>query len=423
MRIARFLTALLLSLCCGCRAPEDHTERIQWQYLWDTDDPIERIAESNSHRGLPNHGAILTPPVVGQDGTVYLLRPHEFSEPKGLSLVAVGPTRQWEIRAAGSVCNSPAVADDGTIVFGTGAGLSWAVSPEGKRKWTYSFPANSFSPPIDYGGGSTGPARSPACSQPAVAADGTSYWIGHGVYALAKDGLPRWASEQGEDFVFVSIAADGTVYALANGGVFAIAPDGKERWKFTLPKSKYFAGGIAIGNDGTVYLTTLIDGDSALTVLTPHGDTRQRYQAGSGIFVIGKTLIAADGTVYVTKNIMNQTYAMALDSHGQAKWTGPQESKTLNIASDGTLYICDVHDLVAIGRRGRILWRAKLPEDPNEPEAYSPTKAVTLGPGGKFYIGDFFGRLGTLDNSVRIATTGWPVRFHDARNTSRAGAN
>jgi len=235
--------------------------------------------------------------------------------------------------------------------------------------------------------------------------------------------LFRWACEQGKDFVFVSIAADGTVFALANEGVYAIAPDGKERWKYGLPKSRYSAGGIAIGNDGSVYLTTQTDTDSALTVLSAHGDPKQRYHAGSSSFVIGKTLIAADGTVYVTKNIMNRTYAMKLDSHGQAKWTGPQESETLNIASDGTLYICDVREVVAIGQRGRILWSAQLPEDPNEPEAHSPTKAVTLSPSGKFYLGDFFGRLGTLGSSVRIVTTGWPVRFHDARNTSRAGAN
>jgi hypothetical protein len=53
----------------------------------------------------------------------------------------------------------------------------------------YPFPANSFYRLIDYGGGGTEPARSPACSQPAVAANGTSYWIGHGVYALTKDGV------------------------------------------------------------------------------------------------------------------------------------------------------------------------------------------------------------------------------------------
>lgn len=294
---------------------------------------------------------------------------------------------------------------------------------ECKRKWTYSFPANSFYPAIDYGGGSVEPSGSPACSQPAIAADGTSYWIGHGVYALTGDGVLLWEAEQGEDFSSIAIAADGTVYALANGGIFAIAPDGKERWNFPLPKSKYFTGDIAIGDDGTVYLTTIINSDSALTLLTPGGHPKQSYHTNfAETFVIGKTLIVADGTIYVTKNIMNRTYAMALDSNGHVKWTGPQESETLSIASDGTLFIVDVRDLVAMNPSGKVLWRAQLPQDPNEIEVYSPTKAVTLGSNGKFYIGDWVGRLGTLDSSVSIATAGWPMKFHDARNTSRAGA-
>lgn len=66
--------------------------------------------------------------------------------------------------------------------------------------------------------------------------------------------------------------------------------------------------------------------------------------------------------------------------------------------------------------------RLNCRKTPNELEAHVPTGAVTLSPDGKFYIGDFLGRLGTLDNSVGLAAAGWPRQFHDARNTSRAGA-
>lgn len=358
---------------------------------------------------------------MGQDGSVYLLRPRVYTEPKGPSLISTGQARQWEIRAGG-ICNSPAVADDGTIIFGTHAGESWAVSPDGKKQWTYSFPANSFYLAIDFGAGATEPARSPACSQPAVAADGTSYWIGHGVFALSKYGKLRWTSEQSDDFLFVCIAADGTVYALAHGGLFALTPDGVEDWKFPLPKSKYFAGSIAIGNDGAVYLTTQDDAESAIFALTPQGILKWRYTLDSGSFVIGTTMIAVDGTVCVTRNLLNRTYAMTLDSNGHVTWTGPQESKTLAIGSDGTLYIREVSDLLALGKRGRILWRAQLPENPNETEAHEPTEAVTLASNGRFFIGDFRGRLGILETSSGLASAGWPARFHDARNTSRAGA-
>jgi hypothetical protein len=70
-----------------------------------------------------------------------------------------------------------------------------------------------------------------------------------------------------------------------------------------------------------------------------------------------------------------------------------------------------------------MLWKAQLPQNPDSLDAHDPTKAVTLAPNGKFYIGDFLGRLGTLVAPAGLATSGWPARFHDARDTTRAGAH
>jgi len=96
------------------------------------------------------------------------------------------------------------------------------------------------------------------------------------------------------------------------------------------------------------------------------------------------------------------------------------------VASDGTLYIRYVasgRGLFAINPRGKMLWKAQLPRNADFLEAYDLTKAVTLAPNGKFYIGDFLGRLGTLDAPAGLARSGWPSRFRDSRNTSRAGAH
>ena len=62
----------------------------------------------------------------------------------------------------------------------------------------------------------------------------------------------RWAFEPGEDFYFVSMAGDGTVYALADGALFALAPDGTQKWNYPFEKSKYFAGELAVGPDGSI---------------------------------------------------------------------------------------------------------------------------------------------------------------------------
>jgi len=310
------LTVILVLCSVACRSPEDRTSGVRWEYQWDTDDPVGRIVEKNSQIGLPKHGAIVFPPTLGPDGAVYLRRPHEYTEPKGDSLVATG-NNFWELRPSGGLCISPAIADDGTILLGTEDGSVWAVSPGGKKKWTYGFPEATYFPAVDFGGGYSAQAHSPGCSQPAIAVDGTSYWVGHGVYALTKDGLPRWAFEPGEDFVFVCIGADGTIYALANGAIFAITPDGKQQWEFTVEKTKYFAGEIALGSDGTLYVT-LMNSHFALLLLTPHGGVKRHYESSSSdVFAVpGQTLIAPDGTVYVTKNSENRTFVVAIDSNG-----------------------------------------------------------------------------------------------------------
>jgi sugar lactone lactonase YvrE len=391
---------------------------MRWEYQWDSEDPIALISERFRPGTNPKHGAIVFPPAVGQDGNVYLLRPHDYTEPKGLSLVAAWEGKKWELRPKGGICNLPAIADDGSLVFGASEGLSWAVAPYGEKKWTYKFSPASYFTSRDFGGGASSPARSPACSQPAVAADGTSYWLGHGVYALTKDGVLRWAFEPGEDFHFVSLAADGTIYALDEGGLFAVTPGGKQRWKFALERSKYFAGELAVEKDETIYLTAFINSDSGLYAITPQGTLKWLFRGER----LAHTLAAPDGTIYVTRTTDNRTSVVALDPNGKVKWTSPEGSDSLGIASDGTLFVCEVRDLVATGPCGKPIWMARLPEDPDEVDAYVPTKAITLAPDGRFYIGDFLGRLATLDVPAGLAADGWPARFHDPRNTARAGA-
>jgi hypothetical protein len=396
---------------------DDRTDRIHWANEGDTE-------------------AIRFPPAYGQNGAIYLLTPHPRISPNGLSLVALGTPLRWEIMPNGGVCTLPAIADDGTVLFGTradggstagglyvGQGSAWAVSPEGKKEWTYEFPPATFSRSRDYGGGAVSPAKSPACSQPAVAADGTTYWLGHGIYALTGDGALRWTFDPGEDFYSVAIAEDGSVYALADDNLFTLAPDGTQKWKYSFEKSDYFEGELAVGTDGTVYFTNRHPGglNTQLFALTPQGKLRWRLESYN---LVGGPLIASDGTAYITVSIHvegdgNEKTVLALDSSGEAKWSTPNGSSLLDLASDGTLYICYVRDLFAISPRGRMLWKANLPD---EPLIHIPTNAVTLAPNAEFYIGDFHGRLGTLEAPAGLATAGWPSPFHDARNTARAGA-
>jgi outer membrane protein assembly factor BamB len=417
---------------------DDRTASIEWGYEWDIEDRAGRITEKFRPGSVSKHGAIYFPPAIGENGTIYILRPHEDTVPRGLSLAAFRPDWLWEIRPDGGICTSPVIADDGTILFGTGTqnsgtaqlglyvgqGLAWAVSPEGKKKWTYEFPPDTFFRGRDFAGGGGVPAKSPACSQPAVAADGTTYWLGHGVYALTSGGALRWAFDPGEDFYSLAIAEDGSVYALADDALFSLAPDGTQKWKYSFEKSEYFEGDLAVAADGTVHFTNRHPGglNSQLFALTPQGMLKWHIESYD---LMGGPLVASDGTVYITVSVHvqgdgNVKQVVALDPNGEAKWNTPNGSSLLTLASDGTLYVCYVRDLFAISPRGRMLWKANLPDDPF---LHIPTNAVTLAPNAKFYIGDFLGRLGTLDAPAGLATSGWPARFHDTRNTARAGAH
>jgi hypothetical protein len=245
-----------------------------------------------------------------------------------------------------------------------------------------------------------------------------------GSYALSSDGTLRWAFEPGRDFYSVSIADDGTVYALADGALFALAADGAQKWNYSFDKSKYFSGELAIGPDRNIYLALNQPGvNSSLLAITTEGLLKWR---DNSYILLGGPLVASDGSIYQEvrdPNMVYNTQVVALNSDGKGKWTTPMGSKPLAVGSDGTLYICYIRDLFAISPRGNMLWKAQLPEDPSSTTYHVPTKAVTLAPNGEFYIGDFLGKLGTLDAPKRMAASGWPARFHDARNTSRAGAN
>jgi hypothetical protein len=382
------------------------------------------------------HGALRFPPTYGPDGTVYLLKPDDGTSPRGLSLMALATELLWQIRPPGGICTVPAIADDGTILFGTGTndntsqpvyvgqGPVWAVSPQGEKKWTYEFAPATFSHTLDFASGAGVPGKSPACSQPAVGADGTTYWMGHGVYALTSDGALRWAFDPSEDFYSLAIAEDGSVYALADGALFALAPDGTQKWKYAFEKSDYFEGDLAVGTDGTVYFTIRHPGGlaSQLIALTSQGTVKWRTESYE---LQGGPLIASDGTVYITVFVHIEgdgtaKSVVAFDRNGEAKWNTLNGSNLLHLSSDGTVYIYYIRDLFAISPGGRMLWKANLPDDPF---IHIPTDAVTLAPNARFYIGDFHGRLGTLDAPAGLAASGWPSRFHDARNTARAGAH
>jgi outer membrane protein assembly factor BamB len=229
-----------------------------------------------------------------------------------------------------SVESGAAIANDGTIYFGSGD--TYALYPNGTLKWNYK--------------------TDMIFSVPAIAADGTIYItsIDHYLYALHPNGNLKWKFNTGE-IVSASpvIANDGTIYiGHSQGRVFAINPNGTEFWHFDLPNDIY--GSAALGLDGTIYIGSW---DNRFYAINPNGTLKWYFPTGN--HVKGVPSIAPDGTIYFGSW---DGYLYALYQNGTMRWrcrVGSGTETTPALAEDGTIYVGG-DDLYAVYPNGTMRW-------------------------------------------------------------------
>ena len=200
------------------------------------------------------------------------------------------PKETMHVATGGVVYSSPAITDDGTLVFGSHDKSVYAVDAAGKIRWRH-------------------PTGDLVWGSPALGPGGVAY-VGSDddrLYAFdLADGNVRWTFQAGPcrvatgvgpegarcDVDGVTVAPDGTVYAAADG-LYALSPDGKLKWKFA-PAVTHCAATPAVGPDGTVYVGCR---DDALYAVGPDGVARWSFRAGDD--VDSSPAVGADGTVYV----------------------------------------------------------------------------------------------------------------------------
>src|SRR5829696_2148208 len=123
-----------------------------------------------------------------------------------------------------------------------------------------------------------------------------------------SDGSLRWAfttlSTATAGSIVSSPAAgpDGTIYigvevgtansSSASGRLFAINPNGSQKWVFTAPD--WVDSTPAVAADGTIYLGCW---NGVLHALRPDGTLLWEFKAGS--FIASSPAIGEDGTIYV----------------------------------------------------------------------------------------------------------------------------
>lgn len=184
-------------------------------------------------------------------------------------------------------------------------------------------------------------------SSPAAGPDGTIYvGVAVGVansaspsgllFALNPNGSQKWVftPPSSPDWIDASpaVARDGTVYVGCwNGMLYALnAADGSRRWEFKA--GAFIASSPAIGSDGTIY----VGAGSNLVAISPDGALVWTFAAAD--WIDASPAIGPDGTIYVGSWDDN---FYAVNANGVEKWrftANDNISSSAAIAADGTIY-------------------------------------------------------------------------------------
>ncbi len=187
-----------------------------------------------------------------------------------------------------------------------------------------------------------------------------------GVFGQA-DGTQKWAfttlssATLGSIISSPAVASDGTVYigvevgssssASPSGRLFAINPNGTQKWVFTAPD--WIDSTPCIGSDGTVYFGCW---DGKIYALNADGTRKWSYDTGD--FISASPSLGNDGTLYIGGGSGN---LYAINPDGTLKWTFPTADlvdSSPAIGTDGTLYFgCWDKNIYAIRSDGTEKWR------------------------------------------------------------------
>jgi outer membrane protein assembly factor BamB len=204
------------------------------------------------------------------------------------------------------------------------------------------------------------------------------------LFALRPDGTQRWVFST-PDWVdsTPAIAADGTIYfGCWDGNLHALLPDGTRKWTFAA--SGFIASSPALGTDGTIYFGA---GRGNFYAVDAGGTLRWTFPAAD--WIDSSAAIGPDGTLYFG-SWDNNLYALRPD--GTKLWhyaTGGNIVSSPALAADGTVYVGsrDQH-LYAISAAGTLKWRAALGD--------TIEASPVLGPDGTIHVATTGGRLFAL---------------------------
>ncbi len=375
---------------------------------------------------------------------------------------------------------SPAVAEDETIYIACNLGTRtavtppaqpdpnfFAINPDGTLKWSTSISESDFTKPdaiesspsingdgsiymggkysrvvfrLDPDNGNRTHDRDIDTRQrdtaPVFASDGTVYICGYdkgdrGIRSLSADlNTENWVFATGSAFNGTpAVASDGTIYAAStDDNIYAINRDGTQKWSAVY--GDWVASAIALGADGTVYLSAKLnsDADGVLKAYNPTDGSEKWSVTLTGENVQrGGPAVADDGTVYLGSEGGRMRAYDSTD--GSELWSYP-------LAADPAIGGIEV--VPAIDNDGKIYFGTLdgmfyvLNSDGTE--AYAPldlgariNSSATIGADGKIYVGATddagLGQLYALQTTATGQASGdWPMFARNAQHTGNVDA-
>ncbi|MBN1781128.1 T9SS type A sorting domain-containing protein [bacterium] len=277
------------------------------------------------------------------------------------------PVLKWEFQTKSKYAGSPVIGPDGTIyllsglLFSDTTGFLYAINPDGTEKWCFEL---------------NGP---PSFTTPAITCDGTIYVHCNPkaniasmtyLYAINSDGTLKWVFDIGVAFTSYEVSSpvigpDGTIYfGSMNTLFYAISPNGELKsardinnhssidWSPAIsPNGTIHVYSPSISNDGTFYE----GGIFGLYAYNPNGELKWEYSADD-FDMLSIPSIDSDNTIYLT----SYRGLNAFNPNGQLKWHYPTWSGANcgapTIAGDGTIYFRDCWTFYAIDRNGNEKW-------------------------------------------------------------------
>lgn len=250
-------------------------------------------------------------------------------------------TIKWQIKLGSQTSTSPVLASDGTIYIGGEDCNLHAINPDGTEKWIFDAGEPVFSQEWnDY-----------SCMRgsPVVNKDGTIYIVAlsNFMFAISPDGKEKWRYPV---YLFTDvwsspvIGSDGTIYVGSEeyppprvsdkpmevgGSFYAINPDGTLKWTYD-SKSAGMTSTAAIDKDEVIY-TSGGDFDKDVgtfvnTIFAFNSDGSIKWKFRPEGVVEGSAALGEDGTIYIGvkgKDDPKNGKFYALNPDGSLKWQIP----------------------------------------------------------------------------------------------------